>query len=157
MKLIKMPIGEPLCLLYSAAMLLSEDPKVLINEIGETGLKLWWIFEHGNMRYRGHHIQEIIDCCIRRNRSLMPIDYLPNMSPRPGIKPKLIGDYEKLKNRFYTIIKGRPGILIGKSKANINHACGWDGEKVYDPNGEIYSINDFNIMECWILTNLSEF
>lgn len=146
-----MPNGEPLCLLYSAAMVLGVEPKVLKNEIGHSGLKIWWKFEQGNMRYRGHHIQEIIDCCIRRGRSLMLIDYLPNMSPRPGIKGRLIESSDDLINRFKNIIIGKLGILIGKSKSGINHACAWDGNKVYDPNGQIYKLNDFNIRECWIL------
>lgn len=151
MEMIKMPSGEPLCLLYSAAMILEETPSTLKNEIGHSGLKIWWKFERGNMRYRGHHIQEIINCCIKRNRGLMPIDYLPNMSPRPGIKGRLIEDSNYLLRRFKNITKNKRGILIGKSKSGINHACAWDGKKVYDPNGQIYDIDDFNIKECWIL------
>ena len=58
MKLLKQP-GE-LCLIYSAAMVLDEDPNILIDEIGFTGEEKG-LYKDDTTKSRGIHIQEIID------------------------------------------------------------------------------------------------
>jgi len=53
---------------------------------------------------------------------------------------------------FNTIISEHIGILLG-GKDNLPHAVAWDGKKIYDPQGEIYKLEDkkFSVEEALIL------
>jgi len=138
------------CLLYSAAMVLGEDPAVLLREIGHDGLDIWWSELYQPYCHRGHHIQEIIDCFVRRGFGLMPIQVYPTSKPRVAdVEIKQIYQEDVAVGRFLAHIGNRPAILIGAS-----HSYAWDGEKVFDPNGVTREIADVNIMEAWIMTKL---
>ena len=102
-------------------------------------------------KLKGFHIQEIIDCCLRRDKGLMPIELLPRSGPQGDDRWKLI--YNDPESRFLAAIKGREGLLIGQWEGK-NHAFGWDGYKVFDPNGIIRSVEDIQIKEIWLITLL---
>lgn len=155
MKLLKQPNDS--CLLYSAAMLLNENPDFLIHEIGHDGQEIWFNKEIGSMRKRSFHIQEIIDCCWRRGHALCPIELYPNSMPESGLSsPRFLYDPSDADIRFLKRVMGRKGILIGRRKTmNLGHAVAWTGDEVYDPAGGVaYAIEDFIIKEAWILTEL---
>jgi len=134
------------CLLYSLAMLLNEKPDVLINEIGHDGTDIWW--DHAPpFCYRGHHIQEVIDVCLARGKALVPIEGNPQSGcfKEPG-KSKALWDPDVASKRMERLLKGQEALLIGQT-----HACAWDGNIVYDPNGRTCSLEEFYPLEVWLM------
>jgi hypothetical protein len=121
-------------------MLLNENPHRLLQELGHSGLEITYPDKPKPYCYRGHHIQEILDVCFRRDVYLTLVQPLP-MLPE-GTR---VYTYEQAEKRWEKLIMGNPAILIG-----ANHACAWDGEHVYDPNGRIYKITNFLAREAWV-------
>ena len=144
------------CLLYSAAMVLDVDAEVLITEIGHDGSRLEWTNLGRPLGEINFHIQEIIDCCIRRGYTLTPIELYPVSVPDVyyDIDHCAIFDSWDAEKRFEDHIKNRVGILVGQGNNGLGHAAAWDGELVYDPNGVTYDISDFKIREAWLLARL---
>lgn len=146
MKLEKQP--KPMCLLYAAAMVLGVKPAILLDEIGHDGLEVWWPTHTGNSQYRGHHIQEIIDCFLRRGFSLTCIEPEPVCAPDHFVDPRNCFLKSEAIGRVYRYLEQYSGILISGT-----HAVAWDTKQVYDPNGSIYSIDKFKpIREIWFKT-----
>ena len=140
MKLLKM--RGPNCLLYSTAMLLGEDVDVLVRELGHDGMEQVWSLPAPRC-FRSFHIQEIIDCFISRGFGLMPIEANPLIASDESVRA--IPVYESPYARMMLKIMGQEAILIMSG-----HACAWNGEQVYDPNGAIKKITDYGIIEAWI-------
>lgn len=153
MKLLKMP--EPQCLLYSAAMVLDLDPEELIQEIGFTGLEVFWPELEKPYCYRGIHPQEIQDCCLVRNRCFVILEADSASGPHGG-HPKKIRTEQQSLARIQAYLTGNTGILIGVNRLGNPHACAWDGSQVYDPNGQIYSIMHFSLQEFWMIKIILE-
>jgi len=137
MKLIKQ--SKPQCLLYAFAMVLDEDPEALISEIGRDGLEVCWDVV-GNRKYRGHHPQELIDCCVARDFMVMKIEAVPCfVAPDSSeIRPLWSSDY--CSSRFMAHLKECNGVLT-----NTTHAVAWccEEHKIYDPNGHITDYENF--------------
>jgi len=152
----------PHCLLYSAAMVLNTPVEVLRKEIGYTGNEIWWPNAKKPVhRLRTFHMQEIIDCALRRNIALTPIEVLPRMSPE-GMEDnwKLMADEIRLRSRIQEYLKNRIGILIG-TKPSGPHAVAWAENHIYDPSpiqGGIYELGksmiEFRICEFWIANRI---
>lgn len=153
MKLIKQTRNS--CLLVSAAMLLDTTPEQLIKETGHDGQEHLYGALPMPHCLRGHHMQEIIDCCMRRGLGLTPIEFYPRGCPenRPD-SYHLIYTELKAQQRFLAAVKGRKGLLVGQVENGAGHAFAWDGRKVYDPNGILREIDDVYIKEAWILTKM---
>ena len=152
MKLIKQTIDA--CLLYSAAMILSVDPKILIDEIGHDGQDIWWPELKGCQQKRGHHIQEIQDCFIRRGKCLYPVELMPTIHTDSKFKPETIFKINNAMERFQIHIAYKTGILIGMNRYNKAHAVAWDGQRIFDPNGMSYGLEDFRIREIWLVGSM---
>jgi len=147
MQLLQMPKGVHQCLVYSLAMLIEEDPDVIIAEIGHDGTEAWW--DYGPpYSYRGYHIQEIIDVCLLRGIGLTPIEATPLLgcAMQPG-SHRQVWPPEEAQARMHNILQGRPAILIGPG-----HACAWDGNIVFDPNGRNMPLSEFRPMEAWLVS-----
>ena len=142
MKLLKME--HPQCLIFSAAMVLGEDPQDLCTEIGHDGLERIWDLPTPRC-YRGHHIQEIQDLFVARGRALYEVELYP-ASGHPGQRPCYAYSDEEAERRLVRHLTGRMGILISPS-----HAVAWDGKIVFDPNGLNYPIDSFRILTTFIL------
>ena len=147
--------GKQQCLLYAGAMLLNEDPSILIKEIGHDGLERVWKDLHMPRCLRGFHIQEILDCCMRRGYGLMLVELLPRSGAQGSrLWRKVFVTDNIAHDRFAAAIEGRQGIFIGKAASGGNHAVAWDGENIYDPNGRIYGVDEFHFKEAWLLVKL---
>ena len=152
----KMKIGDS-CLLYAAAMVLDIPASALVKEIGHDGSEVW--FPEYDKPERGINIQEIVDACFAHGKSLTPVHRYPANSPdgdahRP-LWPETVAD-----NRFFGIISGFSGILIGLTANGVRHSCAWDSSIIYDPRGYQHGLSDyskrmFEITECWVISNLS--
>lgn len=151
MKLLTMKSGEHQCMLYSLAMVLDEEPDVLIEEIGHNGTELWFPGYPVPYNMRGYHMQEFVDVCLARGQALVPIELYPrSASEKEPTNPHMLWSMDDCSHRFNTMITSKRGILIGRSNHG-GHACAWNGKKVYDPNGRVYSLGNFSIRECWVL------
>jgi len=140
---------NPECLVYSTAMVLDVEPKEITDTLGHNGLEIWWPDLKGNSRFRGVHIQEIIDFVLSKNRALVPIDLWPTIAPNLEVESRTI--YDNARKRFEYYIIGRRGILIGQNKSGAGHACAWSGKEVFDPNGSVYPLDQFHIQTIWLL------
>ena len=150
MRLYAMEPGKPQCLLYSAAILLDVPPKKLIEEIGHDGMEVQWPQLPAPTCYRSHHIQEIIDCFIRRGYALVPIELEPAQAPCDGV-PICFAYAPSLRDERFKGYMTRPAIMIGTYRLRA-HAWVFDGkESFYDPNGFVTDINDsrYMINESW--------
>lgn len=130
MKLLKQ--NKPMCLLYAFAMVLDVEPATLVEETGTDGLEIWWPHNRGVHQYRGHHPQELIDCCTRRGKVVMTIEALPCLG-----SGKVILTPSKCQDRFNDYLNQYEGVIT-----NPTHAVAWDRKKIYDPNGYIYDLHE---------------
>jgi hypothetical protein len=129
-------------------MVFDVDPDELIKEIGHDGQEIWWPEYNDARKYRGHSMQEIIDCGIRRKIGLIPIDAMPMQAPT-GALPRLT--YADCQDRFIGYIDGCYAIIVGQLLGSeVGHACAWDGSKLYDPNGVMNGLSDLSIRTAWL-------
>ena len=137
----------------SAALLLCEDPAILVEEIGHDGSEIWWPNLSPPYNQRSFNMQEMIDCFMNRGYLLTPIEAMPCNAPAiDPTKAIPIMDEEKAKLRFIMHIGGRKGMLIGTpTYSSTGHAVAWDGKMIQDPNGMEYGLDAFEIRECWIM------
>jgi len=120
----------------------------------------------------GFHEQECIEVLQHLGFACTPIEIVPQMVPLPGGPVRQIWfpakntpiqntsnciEFSKLKGgnreRFYRHIKMTTGVFTGIKHGHrrarpIGHAVAWDGEKVYDPQGDglmypFYNMNDY--------------
>lgn len=136
------------CLITSAAMVLDETVKNLVDELGQDGSEIWWPGLAEPFNRRAFHIQEIIELCCKRDVSLTPIEL------KPMCMPSGCGGYARsvtLRDPETRVLKHlqSKGILVGLGRHGGAHAAAWDGVKVYDPMGTVYSIADFTIQTFW--------
>jgi hypothetical protein len=153
MKLLKM--AKDTCLIHSAAMVLDVAPETILEEIGHDGEQVWWPDLIGSKRKRSFHMQEILDCFIRRNKGLMLVEAYPKIAPDYEHTPICIWSDALSVDRFFNLIRDRPAILVGHV-GSMGHACAWSGSRIYDPNGFICKPGetDYRILEAWVLVNL---
>jgi len=142
-------------------MLLEVHPDELRAEIGHTGNEIWWpSAEKPIHRIRSFHIQEIVDCFLRRGKALVLIEYFPRMAP-VGMDAdwQLMDTETKLEVRFQQYLNKYSGIFVGE-KPNGGHAVVWNHleSKIYDPTppkGYVYSIENnplgFRAREFWAM------
>lgn len=141
------------CVLYAAAMVLDETAELLEFEIGHDGQKVIYPDLPEPACLRGFHMQEILDCFVRRGYGLMFVELMPRSGPqgRPDLYHTIF-DEDKAQNRFLELINGRTAILIGANpETGGNHAYAWDGHKVYDPLGRFLEVNKVPFREAWIV------
>jgi len=144
--------GVHQCLVYSLAMLLDESVDALIQELGHDGMEVVFPQYPVPHCYQGHHIQEIVDLCFTRGYSLTLVEYMPRYaSARNPADWRCLYETDVASKRFAKMIKGRKGILVGQNHQGNGHACAWDGNIVWDPNGYQYHLSSFRVQECWVL------
>jgi hypothetical protein len=136
-------------------MVLDEDPVTLQNEIGHDGLGIQYPELKEPLSLRGHHIQEILDCFIKRGKGLMFVEVMPRSGPKGH--PELwhtIFNEDVATIRFLALLQGRRAILIGVNpETGGNHAYAWTGHEVYDPIGRVLKISETPVREAWIVVD----
>lgn len=169
-------------------MALDETCETLIKEIGHDGSQLMWPHLPEPFCRQSFHIQELILCCLTRNKTVTPIDVYPiaGPSPAPGIKQiihqleiaikekqisviqleRILAMVRGLNNNQYTVnypgiydnevlfdkIRHKQiGVLTGESLSGQRHAVAWDGEKIYDPCGQIRESYEFVPETFWMI------
>lgn len=142
-------MSKPQCMLYSAAMVLDMEVDELITLIGHNGMEK--IDDNGEPYcFASIHIQEIQTVAARFGRCFYPIDLIPvmgHLQPRPLYK--ICGqDYAV---RFLHMVKGKKGLLCGRSVRDVPHTVAFEDETIYDPNGTKYPLGQFRTQTAWIL------
>jgi hypothetical protein len=131
------------CLVYSLAMVLSMKPEVIFQYLGHDGQEIIWPDIEEPFNRRGIHIQELIDFLLTYGYTLIQIDAMPTLTPKDGHSAIYsIMDVFKAEIRLMKYLQNYFGILITQ-----NHAVAWDRhtQKVYDPNGWINNIDEYEI------------
>ena len=143
MKLLKM--DTPQCLIYSIAMVLDQTPEQVIEGIGHNGLEVVWPQLPLPICLKGVHIQEMVDYALECGYAVVEIDALPCNNPIGNDASLEIEVFPDPVERLTRLLPGRKGIVC----SNV-HACAWDGEKVYDPNGIIYDLLNFELAVVYL-------
>ncbi len=120
---------KPFCLPYAFAMVLGIKPKELLEEVGRP------LF----------HIQDMIDCCLRRGYAVTEIQAVPQMCD------KIIKLHLEHWERIWHIIHDRKCVLYDDT-----HAVAWSGSMVYDPKGKIYGVVDFKIKGIYLISKIKD-
>jgi hypothetical protein len=142
------------CILTAFAIILDIDQKDLIKEIGHDGSEEWWPTAKYPYNKRGFHIQELIDCCLRRSYAVTQIEPQPCVFSPEENKIREIDLGEK---RFQDILSNNIGVILGKTKTGSRHALSWFKDFAINPaNGLKTDINGFNI-QYFFLVFKSEF
>lgn len=149
MKLLKMEGHR--CAIYSMAMLLDLPPAEIEKALSHDGLRKLWPQFQPPYCYQGHHIQELIDLCLSRQIAMVPIEPFlrTGCAMRPG-EWKPVWSKERCAHRLEERLQGRRALLVGSG-----HACAWDGNIVYDPNGRVYPLDSFQLQEAWLLFGIT--
>lgn len=143
------------CLPTAFAMVLEIPVEQVFQELGHDGMAIWWPGENGSMKYRGFHIQEMIDLCHAHGYVVTPIEPQPVASPRPDLEPRPYELQTKSLVRIHAYLDNTKGVLVGEGKSQqskMGHAAAWFDGMVHDPNGTTYGIEHFGIREFWRMT-----
>jgi len=139
--------------LIAALSMVTEIPNIQLEQIFPNfNEKLWDVPEPFCLR--GVHVAEIQALMFFEfNQLFATVEKNPTIGCHMLDQP-VVEIWNKASKDFifYSIIAKNVGILLG-SRDNLPHAVAWDGLKIYDPQGEIYSLDDnkFNIEEALII------
>ena len=125
----------PYCLLWSAAQILGVEMQEIIDFIGHNGTDIQWPDKVGINRYRGVHIQEIIDFSIIKGEPLIHIEPMPCLAPDHNTEPCDVFLEEKAAKRCLNYLNNNNAILIGD-----RHAVACQDRMIIDPNGHTYDL-----------------
>lgn len=133
---------EKKCMIYSLAMLLNEHPDRLLEEFDYVDEPFF------DSEPRSHHIQELIDCCIKRGVALLEVQSNPIMSD--GVQQKPIWAQEQCAERLKKYMDNYDGLLHIALHNNL-HMCAWSCilRCVFDPNGMTYQRDDVSIISFY--------
>ncbi len=129
------------CAITSFAMVLDVPVADLIAEIGHDG----GVFPLGLEQRRGFHMQELIDCCLKRGFAATPVEIFPvslDVIGRPYAGHHL--GQRDLNLRFYDTLYTTQGVIEGMG-IRCGHMVAYDRGCIYDPDGYEFSSADFNI------------
>jgi len=154
MKLLTMPPGKPVCMIYAYAMLMDKHPQDVINALGHDGLDVWFAGAIGNKRYRGIIMQDLQDLANDEGYLLAPISEYPAVQNDPHIEGIMIHEPHVCEARIRRYLNNTKGILRTINNRGT-HAMAWDGVQAYDPRGYILRLHDLKdqIHDYWILTS----
>jgi len=117
-------------MLYSAAMVLEIDPRILAKILGHDGT------EKVNGYHVGIHFQEIQQYALSIGKHFYTVEAAPYQAG-PDVPAPVTDFYQKIYGR---------GIMV-----NDSHAVAYEYDSVYDPQGRIYPVNEFQVMEAYVL------
>ena len=122
------------CSLAAVAMVIDEDQRKLIEEIGHDGSEIVLPELPEPARRRGFHFQELIDCAIKRDFTVTPIEVLPYSTP-DGTHEFRIDFKIDRRERLIKYMQNTKGVLTGLAR-QWRHAIAWDGTRYFDPRGQ---------------------
>lgn len=131
------------CILAAFAMVLDAEMDELIKEIGHDGSEVWWEDVNPPMCYRGFHVQEFLDLCMKRGKIFGVVESVLTLGGRGRKIPRVLpGDYEK---RWNSYLRNFKGVITGELESRGRHAVAWDKNKIFDPRGRIVDPDDTDL------------
>lgn len=129
------------CMAVAAAMVLNKPLSEVIQGLGHDGSEKVWQ-PHWEDQVAGFHIHEIIDYAWMQNATpVTPFLRYPLVTPSPA-HPEQLAKFARepdLERRFTNRLYGRVGIITGTVIFGRGHAVAWNGHKIYDPRGYVYT------------------
>jgi len=139
---------KPQCLIYSLAMVLNTEPDEIIKHLGHDGLRKIYLTPK-KWIYQGVHRQEAFYLAYQYyGVSLILFETDPkgivegNVIQLNNVCGKGISDC------MINMMKHHKAVLIGQYKGK-EHAVAYEEGCCYDPNGYIYTVDNFVIREAW--------
>lgn len=141
------------CLATAFAMALDINVDDLIHDLGHDGSRLLFP-ELGPFGVCGHHIQELLDYCLRNGIKVVTIDALP-LSKYRGTEDRYYMSEEQTNERMAHYIENYYGVLAGSTLNGVNHAVAWNGQDIYNPSGIVEkNFEHIQIMHFFIVGKL---
>lgn len=137
MKLQKAPINHT-CLATSFAMVLDVDAQNLIDTIGTDPHEVMWPQLEKPGRYRGHHIQEMIDYAWDKGFMVVEIQTMPRFGTLGCTGTYRLFDDKKAMLRIKRYLELSNGVITSPT-----HAVAWSSNMIYDPCGTMYPIEEY--------------
>ncbi len=130
------------CMPTSVAMALDTDVDTVIRLCGHKGDALPWPPPFDKLR-EGFHIHEIIDVVwLYFSKTMTPFIREPTVTPHDECPERGAVFVEcDSEIRFIKRLWSRQGIMTGVV-GELGHAVAWDGHRIYDPRGYIYTYTD---------------
>jgi len=126
-------------------MVMDYPVEKLIEEVGKDHRQILHPGRESSMKYRGHHIQDLTEALLKHGWVIvMNYARYPISHPYFNGRCLMCGGSGKFKGKWEEgnlLIKGNKGVL-----QYGHHSCAWDGEKVYDPAGQIYDFHTTNLI-----------
>ena len=157
------------CLPTAFAMALGVPVARLLEWTGHNGAEVLFPKLPPPACYRGHHIQELIEVCLRLGYGATPIELFPQIAPTEGsIFPDHLAEAVFFQNsaegnwrRFESAIATGKGVITGMGR-NCAHAVAYDFDTISDPDGREYAFSreacecrGFYVQCAWQLNRLS--
>jgi hypothetical protein len=136
------------CMPVALAMILDEDFREIIEEIGHDGSEIIKTDQLEPCNRRGFHPQELAKICYSRSKALIQFDIIPSVYFNNITY--IYGDDKKYIDK---LMRCNEGILLGTINGK-DHGVAWDKEKIYDPNGTIYAKGFFGIETFLLVRDL---
>lgn len=138
------PANNWSCMPFALAMALDVPVEDIIRLVGHDGSHHPWPVPFQFVR-AGFHIHEIIDVAFLYYRRLLcPFVREPTVTCDercPEIPAKFVGTDTDARWRW--ALRNNTGIMTGQMMdTGVGHAVAWDGQKIYDPRGYVYSYDD---------------
>ena len=129
------------CLPTAFAILLDVKVQDIFDLCGHDGSEIVFPGRSDPHGRRSFHIQEMINFCDFKQRSVTPIECNPVSVNQYGEEYSIPVD----PGRIYRYLSFNIGVLVGIINGN-QHAAAWCGNGfAYDPNGTIYDVDYFSI------------
>ena len=141
------------CLPTAFAIALDVRAGMLIKWLGHDGSRVVRPELAAPECYLGFHIQELIGYAWYMGHATTPFEANPRSTV--GGEPHRIEFANGNDTRILTALYANLGVLTGQSVATgSHHAVAWDGERIYNPTGEVQGLEDFAINTFWLLSRL---
>jgi len=124
------------CVPTSFAMVLGIPVAQVIAEIGHDGGEL---LPGGR---RGHHVQEMIDLCLRHGFAVTPIEACPVSQTMTGQTYAILAP-ARGEDRFLTALATTQGVIEGVG-SYCGHMVAYDHGRIFDPDNGEYSYLDLD-------------
>ena len=134
------------CFITAVSMVIDRPVKEVIAAVDKPYKDIVHIGAPGSMKYRGHHAQDFneylqsIGWCLVLNYAKWPVQHVHSI-PK---KCLLCGGTGKFKGRWE-----ESNLLLANNVGVLqygNHFCAWDGEKIYNPKGEIQEFHTTKLL-----------
>lgn len=154
MKLILQPNSWS-CTLAAAAMTFNKPIWEIVRLLGHDGSEVIAPTLPEPARRKGIHIQEVVDLAHYLGYTMTPIEAQPVQLNSEHHEYDLTkwSMFKTTDDRFRYYLDYNIGILVGKAREHW-HTVAWDGGRIYDPNGRMYSLDDclLDIQTFWMIT-----